>query len=52
MPNANAPAKMVVTYTPITTKVVSKNEALRSKSPTIALEDGVVECVGKLGRIK
>ena len=52
MPNANAPAKTAVTNTPITTKVVSKNEMLRSKSPTIALEDGVVECVGKLENIK
>ena len=48
MPNANAPAKMVVTNTPIMAKMVSKNEMLRSKSPTIALEDGVVECVGEL----
>jgi hypothetical protein len=43
---------MVVMNTPMTTRVVSKNEELRSKSPTIALEDGVVEGVGKLGKIK
>ena len=34
------------------TKVVSKTEVLRSKLPTIALEEGTVECVGELGNIK
>ena len=32
--------------------VVSKNEMLRSESPTIAPEDGVVQGVDELGNIE
>ena len=44
---------MVVTNTPDNhDQMMSKNEMLRSKSPTIALENGIVECVGKLWKIR
>ena len=34
------------------TKVMSKSEALICKSPTIALEEGIVDSGGELGEMK